>query len=61
MGDDRFIMPFGKYKGEYLCDLPSSFLEWLENNVDDDKIKNLSSEELSYRERDGNYNGGDFK
>lgn len=21
-------MPFGKYKGVYLCDLPDSYLEW---------------------------------
>ena len=23
-------MPFGKYKGSYLCDLPVSYLEWFE-------------------------------
>jgi len=23
-------MPFGKYKGRYLCDLPVSYLEWFE-------------------------------
>lgn len=34
-GDARFItaitsmkMPFGKYKGTVLCDLPVSYLEW---------------------------------
>jgi uncharacterized protein len=24
----RFEMPFGKYKGTKLCDLPISYLEW---------------------------------
>ncbi len=24
----RFEMPFGKYKGTILCDLPISYLEW---------------------------------
>ena len=23
-------MPFGKYKGSFLCDLPVSYLEWFE-------------------------------
>ncbi len=24
----RFKMPFGKYKGRKICDLPSYYLEW---------------------------------
>lgn len=24
-----FVMPFGKYKGEYLGDIPVDYLEWL--------------------------------
>jgi hypothetical protein len=59
MPDDKFIIPFGKYKGEYLCDLPTSYIEWLEDNIESDKIRNLATAELSYREKDGNYNGGD--
>ena len=57
--DDRFIMPFGLHEGEYLCDLPSSYLEWIENNIDSKKIKNLASEELNDREINGKYIGGD--
>ena len=26
----RMEMPFGKYKGRLLCDLPVSYLEWFE-------------------------------
>lgn len=25
-------MPFGKYKGRILCDLPVSYVEWIYNN-----------------------------
>ena len=27
----RMKMPFGKYKGRLLCDLPVSYLEWFAN------------------------------
>ncbi len=27
----RYQMPFGKYKGRLLCDLPISYLEWFQN------------------------------
>lgn len=33
-------MPFGKYKGEEIGDLPSTYLEWLVENVAmDDKLE----------------------
>jgi uncharacterized protein (DUF3820 family) len=28
------IMPFGKYKGEYVTDLPIKYLDWLYKNVE---------------------------
>jgi uncharacterized protein (DUF3820 family) len=28
------IMPFGKYKGEQLLDIPVTYLEWIYDNVD---------------------------
>ena len=28
------IMPFGKYKGEYIYDLPIDYLEWLYENIE---------------------------
>lgn len=31
---DDIIMPFGKYKGEYVCDLPLKYLEWLTDNCE---------------------------
>lgn len=32
--EDDIIMPFGKYAGEYICDIPIKYLEWLERNYD---------------------------
>ncbi len=26
------VMPFGKYKGRLICDLPEYYLVWFENN-----------------------------
>lgn len=31
---DSMTMPFGKYKGEYIFDLPIGYLEWLKDNVE---------------------------
>lgn len=31
---DDILMPFGKYVGEYVCDLPLDYLEWLDENCD---------------------------
>jgi hypothetical protein len=28
------VMPFGKYKGEYISDLPIDYLEWLYENIE---------------------------
>lgn len=30
----RVVMPFGKYKGEYLGDIPVSYLIWAYENLD---------------------------
>ena len=29
MLDDEFVMPFGKYKGEPLSEIPTEYLDWL--------------------------------
>ena len=31
---DDDLMPFGRYKGEYLSDVPASYLHWLWHNTD---------------------------
>jgi len=32
--DDYSVMPFGKYKGEEMVEIPDSYLEWLLNNFE---------------------------
>ena len=27
------VMPFGKYKGRLICDIPENYLEWFADNV----------------------------
>ncbi len=31
--DDNSIMPFGKYKGEKMCNVPPKYLIWLHENT----------------------------
>jgi len=38
--DEELVMPFGKYKGRKLGDLPLSYLRWLAENIDEDKPMN---------------------
>lgn len=33
--DFDFIMPFGKYKGTRMGDLPVGYLKWLAENIDE--------------------------
>jgi uncharacterized protein (DUF3820 family) len=58
MDNKKFIMPWGRYQGEYLCDLPTSYLEWLETNIDNEKIIKLVEIELNDREKKEKYDGG---
>jgi hypothetical protein len=49
---DSLIMPWGKYKNQYIHTLPSSYLKWLAENCDwDDVICEAADEEWQYRER----------
>ena len=41
MGSNKFIIPFGIHEGEYLNDLPTSYLEHIENTIEDEKIKSF--------------------
>ena len=46
------IMPFGKHKGEYVGDVPGSYLEWVLNNMQiEDKLKGAISAELLSRDQ----------
>lgn len=43
-------MPFGKYKGHYIKDVPSDYLKWLVVNLKDQASASFFAEELVYRE-----------
>ena len=36
------IIPFGKYKGHSIEDLPSSYLKWLTENIHDNEMEERS-------------------
>lgn len=43
------VMPFGKYKGQLISELPSSYLHWLAENCDKEDICKAADEEYNYR------------
>lgn len=47
-------IPFGKYQGNRIVDLPSNYLYLLQqNNMEDDTIRNEAKEEWDFREDAG--------
>jgi len=44
-------MPWGKYKGEKIEDLPSDYLHWLATKCDNEEIAEQADEEWQHRER----------
>jgi hypothetical protein len=53
-------MPWGKFKGELVEDLPSSYLQWLAENIDERKPRNraiclAADEEWRWREANGKH------
>lgn len=48
-------MPFGKHKGKEIKDLPSSYLKWLAENCEDEKICNEADEEYQWRDKWGEH------
>ena len=47
-------MPFGKHKGEQMEDLPTSYLYWIAENLDDHaEIQKEAEEQLTLRRGEG--------
>ena len=44
-----YIIPWGKYKGKYINELPSSYLKWLAENCEDDLICSTADNEYNIR------------
>ena len=45
-----YVMPFGKYKGRLVSDIPSSYLEWLTTIDLRDSLRKAVIEELQLRD-----------
>jgi hypothetical protein len=43
------LITFGKHTGKEIDDVPSSYLDWIVNNHDDDELVTAAEEELQYR------------
>lgn len=43
-------MPWGKHRGTLICDLPSSYLRWLDEECDNEEIAEAARDELKYRD-----------
>jgi hypothetical protein len=44
-------MPWGKYKGEEIEDIPSGYLRWLARECDDEEIAMTADTEYQHREK----------
>lgn len=49
MGIETVIMPWGKFRGELIEDLPSDYLWWLAENCADEHICNTASDLYGWR------------
>lgn len=49
------ILPWGKYKGYEMDMVPSDYLRWLAENVEDDEIATAADEEYQFRETWGGH------
>ena len=47
--NDTLRMPFGKYRGKLISDLPSSYLKWLAENSEDETVCKAADEEYRWR------------
>lgn len=44
-----FIMPWGKFSGKSIEDIPSSYLKWLAEECEDDEICEAADAEYEWR------------
>lgn len=58
--DDNSLMPFGKYKGVKLANVPASYLLWIYDNLElHDDLKNYISENYQYLQDESRYEKND--
>ena len=44
-------MPFGKYKGKMMHEIPSSYIRWVSENWENDKVASAADREWQWREK----------
>lgn len=44
-------MPYGKFKGKEMWQIPSGYLKWMAENLDNDDLCEAADEEYQHRER----------
>lgn len=49
---DGYRLPFGKYKGERLADVPTDYVEWLARIAETDSLRSEVDAELDRRARE---------
>ncbi len=45
----ELLMPWGKFKGQEMAEIPSGYLKWLAENCEDETICCAADEEFSER------------
>jgi len=45
------IMPYGKFKGKAIHEMPSGYLKWMAENLDDEVLACEADDEYQYREK----------
>ncbi|MEM5785836.1 MAG: DUF3820 family protein [Syntrophobacteraceae bacterium] len=54
--DGTMTMPFGKYRGQTLEEIPSGYLRWIALNVEDqDELQEAADSEFQWREEHGKH------
>ena len=48
-------LPHGKYKGKELFEIPDSYLRWLAENYNDEKICEAADRELRWRDKNNQH------
>lgn len=60
MAEGDISVPFGKYQNEWVCDIPTAYLEWLVSTqtIRSKELQKHVNDELTYRAAKGNHSRG---
>lgn len=53
--DGTYVMPWGKYKGKAIEEIPSHYLKWLADKCEDDEICEAADTEYQWRTQHGKH------